>query len=72
MTELKPPTLWHVYHSLWGQAHDAPHYDKGAWNAIFREVEAVKERTENCPLRRRVLGIALAQGVSEETVNKFR
>lgn len=52
MTELKPPTLWHVYHSLWGKAHDAPHYDKGDWTAMFREVEVVKDRTENCPSER--------------------
>lgn len=72
MTELNPPTLWHVYHSLWGKAHDAPYYDKGAWNALFRDVEAVKHRTENCPLRRKVLGLALAQGVSDVDVDKFR
>jgi len=72
MVERKIPTLWHVYHSLWGKAHDAPYYNKGAWNALFRDVEAAKDTTENCALRRRVLGVALAQGVSDEEVNRFR
>ncbi len=72
MTELKPSTLWHVYHSLWGKAHDAPHYDKSAWNAVFREVEEVKYTTGDSALRRKVLGIALSQGVSDDDVDKFR
>lgn len=71
-TEPKPPTLWHVYHSLWGKAHDAPSYQKRDWTNLFREVEKVKDTTENCLLRREIIALALAQGVSPEDVNKFR
>lgn len=64
--------LWHVYHSLWGKAHDAPFYRKDDWNALYREVTANQEVTTDSALRRRVLHLALAQGVSEEEVNRFR
>ena len=71
MTDVKPPTLWSVYHSLWGKATDAPFYDKSEWKDLFREADSRRDETKDSYVRRSILSLARLQGVDEREVEKY-
>lgn len=64
------PILWHVYHSLWGKATNAPGYWKGDWNDLYREAYNHQHTRWDCHLRQEMVRMARVQGVSEEEIQK--
>ena len=62
------PTLWHIYHSLWGKAKDTPGYRKASWNQLHGEMAANQNVRGECSLRWEAVELARHQGVSEDEI----
>ena len=66
--DVPKPTLWQVYHALWGLARDAPGYCKRDWNWFYNAAVEEEHSTEDTYLRRRMVRLARIQGVSDEAI----
>lgn len=62
------PTLWEVYHNLWGLAKEGPSYEKREWNHLFHLVESKRDERDGCVARSMIMGLARRQGVSDTEI----